>query len=66
MTPKIGTVPLPFVLPGDITRSDGDNSFYGGNDNHQTSLATAKPEIIENNTQSEVRDFFYPAEDRAL
>jgi len=31
-----------------------------------TGLADAKPQIIENKSQSGVSDFFYPAEDRAL
>ena len=66
MAPRMRTVPLPSVVPGDITRSDGDNPFPGGNDSYQTSLATAKPNIIENDTQSEVSGFFYPAEDHAL
>jgi hypothetical protein len=30
------------------------------------SLAPAKPKNIENNNQSEVSEFFYPAEDHAL
>ena len=49
--PRIRTVPLPPLTP------EGETS---------TSLATAKPNIIENETRSEVSGSFYPAEDHAL
>jgi hypothetical protein len=77
MAPRIGTVPLPPVAPYSV-----ESTFPGdGNDRHQSaqrtdnsdqeaelssSLATAKPKDIENETQSGVSEFFYPAEDRAL
>jgi hypothetical protein len=59
----------------------GSGSGDGGINNHQftpqwtdvsvqaeasTNLAPAKPKRIENNTQPEVSEPFYPAEDRAL
>ena len=61
---------------------DGSTFAGDGNNHHQptqqrtedsaqeaessTSLATAKPYDIENDNRSEVRDFFYPAENHAL
>ena len=58
--PRMRIVPLPFVVPGDITAGcGGETTFEGENDGDQTSFATAKPKIIEDETQSEVSWFFF-------
>jgi hypothetical protein len=77
MAPRLRTVPLPLVAPGDVSGNYGNLhetglgiSLGSGNDHHQstqrwtdtlvqmgdasTSLATAKPNIIQNNSQPEV------------
>ena len=59
VAPKMATFPLSSVVLGD-TGSDGNNSYPDDDDNHPTSLATAKPKTIENDTQSEVSRFFLP------